>query len=306
MFEERLAWSFSTTSVFVRRSHCKARDEFASTLVNKLGLFKNDVHSHTQRVSNLWPHFTLPRLLTLGFNQKSSRLLPFEEVNAITRHRRFSTATSIPISQINAPRVNYRLWLPTGIHTYKLGRLLGQDCRAGDVILLFGDLGVGKTALARGYIHSAHSDESLEITSPTYLLLNSYPTPREHAHLGIPEILHMDLWRLEDASHRPIVDFKTAFDQAACLIEWPDRLHSITPRTRLEIHMSYINDAPGVEPSEDDPWGFGIEDSDNLRQQCGRYVSLRPHGRKWSERVKTLIDDFTCVDEANRVTLVND
>ncbi|KAI0566119.1 Threonylcarbamoyl adenosine biosynthesis protein TsaE [Gracilaria domingensis] len=304
MFAEHLAWntcsrvnSAVTTNYYMMRiPHVKSAVTHSST---------HRPCSYARLFSTRFSHSLFPRFTKEALGQRKSGYLPSTRICASKRERHHSDiTTSAPAGQICASLSEDRLLLPTESHTYKLGRLLGQDCRVGDVILLFGDLGVGKTALARGYIHSAHFDQRVAVTSPTYLLLNSYATPKGHP--GIPEILHMDLWRLNDASQRPIVDFKRAFDQTACLIEWPDRLKSITPVTRLEVHMSYVKEEPGTKPAEDDPWGFGTDDPRGSHEERGRQVLLKPHGKEWDERLLNIVEEFCRMDTSDVVALESD
>lgn len=189
------------------------------------------------------------------------------------------------------------IWLPDEQNTYRLGQILGGVARAGDTLLLDGDLGAGKTCLARGYIHSARKDTSLQVTSPTYLLVNTFPQSSHSAATNsrdpTPTIYHLDLWRLQDASSRPIVDFEHLFNHAIALIEWPDRLDSQTiPEDRLEVTLQYpgtsLTDPDSAKRSGadavDDVWGF-----EAVTNQ-GRTATLRPHGPKWVERVKSLCE----------------
>lgn len=197
------------------------------------------------------------------------------------------------------------IWLPDEQDTYRLGQLLGEVARAGDALFLDGDLGAGKTCLARGYVHSARRDSSLQVTSPTYLLVNTYPQPQTQSQYmpsptttngrePVPTIYHMDLWRLQDASNRPIVDFEHLFNHAIALIEWPDRIDSKSiPRERLDITLQYPISPPqspgipaqqAIDDKEDDVWGF--ETATNQ----GRTATLTPHGRKWVERIRSLCE----------------
>lgn len=159
-------------------------------------------------------------------------------------------------------------------------------------MLLSGDLGVGKTEFARGYIHSARADSSIIVTSPTYLLVNAYPPFEKQAGLGLPEIFHMDLWRIRDVSERPILDFESAFTKGACLIEWPDRLKRLIPLNRLEVNITYVGG--GVEqvqrPTKKDDWGFKDDDSHAESILNGRYAFLAAYGRKWEDRLSTLLE----------------
>lgn len=177
--------------------------------------------------------------------------------------------------------------MPTEHDTYRLGHILGSDARPSDALMLDGQLGAGKTCVARGYIHSARNDSSLQVTSPTYLLANTYP-PQNSPEDRTPTVYHLDLWRLDDASSRPIVDFGFVFRSAVALIEWPDRLKSLLPEERLDIILEYPqNDSPSE--NGDDPWGFGTGEPDDLASsRSGRYARLVPHGVLWRTRIDSL------------------
>lgn len=193
------------------------------------------------------------------------------------------------------------LFLPDASHTYHLGRLLAADTRAGDILLLSGELGAGKTALARGFVHFARQDDALEVTSPTYLLANTYPPmkPDETA----PPVVHMDLWRLEEASQRPIVDFDQVFREFASLIEWPDRLGSLRPLERLEVLLEYPE--KDGKTDEGDPWGFGSGDLDDVGvARDGRFASLMPYGERWTKRVEQLYEKYAQLDQQGRPVIL--
>lgn len=188
-------------------------------------------------------------------------------------------------------RTSDRLWLPNENSTYNLGFILGQHARPKDVLQLHGQLGAGKTLLAKGYVHSATGDTTLQVTSPTYLLTNTYPSSK--AVNGVyPTIYHMDLWRLDDASSRPIVDFQDVFQNHISLIEWPDRLNHLEPRERLDVFLEYIPSKDG-QASVDDPWGFGsVNVDEGMNCSPGRYARFVPHGQSWTERIEHFCDQY--------------
>lgn len=170
-----------------------------------------------------------------------------------------------------------RVNLPIPHATERLGTLLGASPLPGSVILLHGDLGAGKTSFARGFVRAAVRNPSVEVTSPTFLLANEYPVPDE----GDLKVFHMDLWRLKDASSRSIVDFDDVFENHVSLIEWPDRLGTITPAERLDVTLEYV-DAPVTESN---PWGFADND-DGESGTDGRVAEIVARSAFWEERVK--------------------
>ncbi len=109
------------------------------------------------------------------------------------------------------------LTLPDAAATEVLGRALGPLLQPGDVVALFGDLGAGKTSLARGVL--AALGLVGEAPSPTFAIVQPYAPPE----LALP-VAHVDLYRLgapEDADELGLDDL---IEDGALLIEWPDRL----------------------------------------------------------------------------------
>ena len=116
----------------------------------------------------------------------------------------------------------------------RLGRRLARAVVPGDVILLIGDLGAGKTSFARAFIRAHGIDD--EIPSPTFSLVQIY----ESGDGSAPRtIWHFDLYRLEGESDLYELGIEEAFDGGITLIEWPDRLGSLTPADRLEIEITF-------------------------------------------------------------------
>ena len=97
--------------------------------------------------------------------------------------------------------------------TAALGEMLAGEARAGDVITLSGPLGVGKTALARGFI-AALGHEG-EVPSPSFAIVQPYEELT-------PSVWHVDLYRIEDASEIEELGLDSATD-AVLLVEWPER-----------------------------------------------------------------------------------
>jgi tRNA threonylcarbamoyladenosine biosynthesis protein TsaE len=97
--------------------------------------------------------------------------------------------------------------------TERLGATLARLARAGDVILLSGPLGVGKTALARGFL--AGLGHEGEVPSPSFALVQPYEDVE-------PAVWHVDLYRIEDPAEIEELGLDSAVD-AVLLVEWPER-----------------------------------------------------------------------------------
>ena len=98
--------------------------------------------------------------------------------------------------------------------TAALGARIATALRPGDVVALAGDLGAGKTALARAILRGL--GVAGHVPSPTFTLVQSYETPGLTVH-------HFDLYRIEDESELRELGLEEAKEDGAVLIEWPDR-----------------------------------------------------------------------------------
>jgi tRNA threonylcarbamoyl adenosine modification protein YjeE len=116
--------------------------------------------------------------------------------------------------------------------TARLGAAMAPLLGPGDTVLLRGDLGAGKSALARAVIGAALGDPEAEIPSPSYTLINIYETARG-------AIWHADLYRLSgEAEELEQLGLDEAIGTALVLVEWPERLGLTLPERRLEIALS--------------------------------------------------------------------
>src|SRR4051794_7538387 len=116
--------------------------------------------------------------------------------------------------------------------TAALGALLAKLARACDVITLSGPLGVGKTALARGFIEAlGHQGE---VPSPSFALVQPYDELD-------PRVWHVDLYRIEDASEIDELGLDSAAD-AVLLVEWPERAGEGTWPDALALSLEFAPD----------------------------------------------------------------
>jgi tRNA threonylcarbamoyladenosine biosynthesis protein TsaE len=118
--------------------------------------------------------------------------------------------------------------------TVAFGRLLAASLRAGDVVGLSGTLGAGKTTLARGALEGlGHQGE---VASPSFPIVIAYAPP----DVRLP-VWHVDLYRIEAPDELPELGLEEAREEAALLIEWPERLPALWPDT---LHLT-LSAAPG-------------------------------------------------------------
>lgn len=112
--------------------------------------------------------------------------------------------------------------------TIELGRKIARDLPKRAVVLLIGNLGAGKTTLAKGIISGLGAAEPDEVASPTFTLIHEYG-----------RVLHIDLYRLDTAAQVATLGLDEIFDRdAVVLIEWGEKFRELMPRDRIEITLS--------------------------------------------------------------------
>lgn len=113
--------------------------------------------------------------------------------------------------------------------TERLAEDIAACVAKGDVVALSGDLGTGKTTLARALIRSLSGDPTLEVPSPTFTLVQSYATPKL-------TLAHVDLYRVRNARE---IEETGLLDGVAdvVVIEWPERADGLLPADRLDVAL---------------------------------------------------------------------
>ena len=124
---------------------------------------------------------------------------------------------------------------------------LGQNLRPGDVVLLSGSVGTGKTHFARALIQSILIAPE-DVPSPTFTLIQTYDT-----HVGT--LWHADLYRISTDTEIDELGLIDAFEDTICLIEWPDRLGPFQPSDALNIEIDQAGDGRRARLSwTDEKW----------------------------------------------------
>ncbi|MET4127673.1 tRNA (adenosine(37)-N6)-threonylcarbamoyltransferase complex ATPase subunit type 1 TsaE [Roseovarius sp. MBR-6] len=150
------------------------------------------------------------------------------------------------------------LYLASPAETCALAQRLAPRLGPGDVLLLSGGVGAGKTHFARCLIQSLLPSPE-DVPSPTYTLVQTYPGP----HAGI---WHADLYRLTQPGELVELGLTEAFETDICLVEWPDRLGDLAPGSALLLDL-----APG--------------DADEARR-----LTLRWSDPRWTSRLEGIAD----------------
>ena len=121
--------------------------------------------------------------------------------------------------------------------TIALGERLGRVAAAGDLVCLWGDLGAGKTQVAKGIARGLGIADT--VTSPTFILMNEYA--------GRLPLFHVDLYRLADAADAlagGVVDDRQS--DGLTVVEWPERMGALLPAGRLDVRIGGSADEPRV------------------------------------------------------------
>jgi tRNA threonylcarbamoyladenosine biosynthesis protein TsaE len=143
--------------------------------------------------------------------------------------------------------------------TRALGAALGRELRPGDVVVLQGDLGAGKTTFAQGVGAALGVDEP--VVSPTFTIVREYE--------GRVPLSHVDVYRLETLGELHDLGFEDLVDGTrVTLVEWGDVVAQALPNERLAIRLE-----------------LGAADDE-------RIVTFVPHGTRWKQRIAAVERDF--------------
>lgn len=119
--------------------------------------------------------------------------------------------------------------LKTEADTRRFAAQLANLVSIGDTLLLSGEIGAGKSFFCRALIQ-ARTGTTEDIPSPTFTLVQTY----SHSD---GDIWHCDLYRLSSPDEAIELGLDDAFDDAICLVEWPDRLGSLAPQDAIRLHF---------------------------------------------------------------------
>src|SRR6516225_10277146 len=130
---------------------------------------------------------------------------------------------------LTVPRgASFTVTLPDEEATQRFATDLAGALEPGDLATLSGDLGAGKTTFARALIRHLAGDETIEVPSPTFTLLQTYDLPRFR-------LVHADLYRTSGPSELAELGFEDLGEDSVTLLEWPDRAAGRLPPNRFDI-----------------------------------------------------------------------
>ena len=128
--------------------------------------------------------------------------------------------------------------------TVRVGQQIGRLLKPGDLVLLFGTFGVGKTHFSKG-LAAAFGVPEADVTSPTFVLVNTYRADRKHGQVPIH---HIDLYRLEGgAADFDSIGLEELWDtDAICIIEWAERIADTMPSEYLGIQIDHLSETKRI------------------------------------------------------------
>lgn len=148
----------------------------------------------------------------------------------------------------------------TSVNTTKeLGKKFAQFLNKGDVIVLTGDLGAGKTMFVSGFL-SFYGKEN-EAASPTFTIVNEHDLKQ-----GL-KLFHFDVYRLDFEDEFTAIGGEEFFDNGICIIEWGEKIQNLLPKEYLKINI----------------------EKDDVNNDL-RKISFIPHGEKYKNLVKEVLN----------------
>ncbi|MBO0608642.1 tRNA (adenosine(37)-N6)-threonylcarbamoyltransferase complex ATPase subunit type 1 TsaE [Myceligenerans salitolerans] len=186
-------------------------------------------------------------------------------MNGTTQDEGVAAAVREAIRAVGTGAGPVTLELPDAGATRAFGAQLAGLVRAGDLVILTGDLGAGKTTLTQGLGSGLHVRG--QVASPTFIIAREHPPlPREDGTRG-PALVHVDAYRLGGLDELDALDLDSSLDESVTVVEWGRGLAEALTEDRLEIDLVRPR---GGEPDPDDP-DSGV-----------RRATIRAVGERWA------------------------
>ena len=175
-------------------------------------------------------------------------------------------------------RVEVRL--PDADATRRYGRALAAVLRAGDLVVLTGDLGAGKTTLTQGL--GAGLGVRGQVASPTFIIAREHPPlPREDGSTG-PGLVHVDAYRLSSLDEVDALDLDSSLDESVTVVEWGEGWVEGLAADRLEVRVQRPRGVGGPRTADDTEDSEDRLDTDALDAAAGeRVVTVTGVGARW-------------------------
>ncbi|HEU5011198.1 MAG TPA: tRNA (adenosine(37)-N6)-threonylcarbamoyltransferase complex ATPase subunit type 1 TsaE [Roseiflexaceae bacterium] len=126
--------------------------------------------------------------------------------------------------------------------TIRVGQRLGELLQQGDLVLLLGEFGAGKTHFVKGIAQGLGSDDL--VTSPSFVLMNEYRAGAERKRMPI---YHTDLYRIEASAELEGIGLDNALGgDGVCIIEWAERAQDWLPLEHVAVHLRHLSETKRV------------------------------------------------------------
>ncbi|WP_456787464.1 tRNA (adenosine(37)-N6)-threonylcarbamoyltransferase complex ATPase subunit type 1 TsaE [Cellulomonas sp. P5_C5] len=159
--------------------------------------------------------------------------------------------------------------LPDADATRAYGRALADVLRAGDLVVLTGDLGAGKTTLTQGI--GAGLQVRGQVASPTFIIAREHPPVARPDGTRGPTLVHVDAYRLGSLDEVDALDLDASLDEAVTVVEWGEGWVETLAQDRLEVTLQR-------------PRGGALADDDLDDAAAGeRVVTVRAVGARWAD-----------------------
>ncbi|KQY24324.1 tRNA threonylcarbamoyladenosine biosynthesis protein TsaE [Cellulomonas sp. Root485] len=159
--------------------------------------------------------------------------------------------------------------LPDAEATRAYGRALADVLRAGDLVVLTGDLGAGKTTLTQGI--GAGLQVRGQVASPTFIIAREHPPVARPDGSRGPTLVHVDAYRLGSLDEVDALDLDASLDEAVTVVEWGEGWVESLAQDRLEVTLQR-------------PRGGALADDDLDDAAAGeRVVTVRAVGARWAD-----------------------
>ncbi|MCS4484576.1 tRNA (adenosine(37)-N6)-threonylcarbamoyltransferase complex ATPase subunit type 1 TsaE [Gleimia sp. 6138-11-ORH1] len=175
--------------------------------------------------------------------------------------------------------------------TQAIGYALGTLVRGGDLLMLSGDLGAGKTTFTQGL--GRGMNVAGRVASPTFIISRVHAGQVNQAGVKGPDLVHVDAYRITDLDDLETLDLDTLLTEAVVVVEWGEGKTESLSEHRLEITIR----AEVLEPQVDTEETVNLENIDTGK----RVIRFKPIGSRWDEAVlaETLSQALQAAQEEN-------
>ena len=126
--------------------------------------------------------------------------------------------------------------------TISFAKKFAKTLKGGEIIALWGTLGMGKTVFAKAVIQELTGRKE-DVPSPTFTLLQTYDT-------ALGEVYHFDFYRLKNPEEGYEIGIEDAFESGICLIEWPEKIGALLPKRAINVYFEMTDKGRQISVGE--------------------------------------------------------